>query len=152
MGDLIFVLPSLIIFFFIIFQIFSLFKKVFGFISKNFDLTIENADQETKKSSTQVEQDYDQDQVKTRIAEAEKQSLAENKEKIMRKSKTDLKQNNSHKKSSQTGAKEQMQMHKKKRFKKKNSSLGEIFARYNEVEKAVIYNEILSKPKALKRD
>jgi len=92
LGDLIFVLPSLIIFFFIIFQIFSLFKKVFGFISKNFDLTIENADQETKKSSSQVEQGYDQDQVKTRIAEAEKQSLAENKEKIMRKSKTDIKQ------------------------------------------------------------
>lgn len=144
MEDLIFVLPTLIIFFFIIFQILAFFKRAFDFIRKKLNLTIEDAGEEIRKRTSQVDQSYNQEEVKNRIAEAEKESLAESKERILKSSKSDSKSLKDKK-----TVKENIRKEKKS---KKSSSLGEIFADYNEVEKAVIYNEILSKPKALKKD
>lgn len=148
MGDLIFVLPTFIIFFIILLQVFSLIRRAFDFVRKNFDLTIDQAGEEIKKRSGQINQSFDRAEVEDRIAEAEKESLAESKERILAeqakkrgrksqelKNKKNLKENRERKKQKQNGG-----------------SLGEIFAQYNEVEKAVIYHEILSKPKALKRD
>ena len=144
MGDLIFVLPIFIIFFVILFQIFLLFKKGIDFIGKRFDLTIEQADEEEKINTGKMNPDYDQDEAKKRVAAAESKERILNQnseseaeiEKAKRKNKEKIKRYNS----------------KQRKKGNKNSSLGEIFAQYNEVEKAVIYNEILSKPRALKRD
>jgi ABC-type antimicrobial peptide transport system permease subunit len=144
MEDLIFVLPTLIIFFFIIFQILAFFKRAFNLIRKKLNLTIEDAGEEFKKRTSQVNQSYDQEEVKDRIAEAEKESLSESKERILKSTESDSKSIKDKK-----TVKDNINEQKKS---KKSSSLGEIFADYNEVEKAVIYNEILSKPKALKKD
>lgn len=149
MGDLIFVLPTFIIFFFIIAKILLLFKRVFDLTSKKFNLTIEEADAEMKNGQ-KMNFDYDQNEVKEKISEAEKEALAENKKRIL-------------KQQSESRNKEQNSINVNRKNKElenlnqnqgsnKNSSLAEIFAQYNELEKAVIYNEILSKPKALKRD
>ena len=144
MEELIFVLPILIIFFFILFQIFAFFKRGFDFVRSNFDLTIDQAGEGVKDSGKQMESDYDQEQVKKRIAEAEKESFSESKERILKqKAESESKKRNEKKLK-----KENL---KKQKSKKQNSSLGEIFSQYNEVEKAVIYNEILSKPKSLKK-
>ncbi len=145
MGDLIYVLPTIIIFFFIIFRILSLFKRVFDFVRKNFDLTIEQAGEEIKRDKNKMNTNYDQSEVESRIAEAEKESIAASKKRILNQKKTkdyDQKKEKIIKENSLN----------QKKNKKKSSSLGEIFSQYSELEKAVIYNEILSKPKALKRD
>ncbi|RAK10342.1 hypothetical protein C8C77_10861 [Halanaerobium saccharolyticum] len=150
MEDLIFALPTFIIFFVILFQIFSLFKKGFDFIGKRFDLTIEQAGEEEKVKTSKMNTDYDQDEVKKRIAEAERETVAESKERILNQNSKSEDEIEASKKKNKEKTKKGNSNQKKKR--NKNSSLGEIFAQYNEVEKAVIYNEILSKPKALKRD
>ncbi|PTW01271.1 hypothetical protein C8C76_10549 [Halanaerobium saccharolyticum] len=149
MEDLIFVLPTLIIFFFIIFQILAFFKRGFDFVRKNFDLTIDQAGEEIKKKGSQAEENFDQNELENRIAEAEKKSLAESKERILKSSRTNSKRDNAKNKKDKLikGNPDQQELSSKK-----SSSLGEIFAQYNEVEKAVIYKEILSKPKALKKD
>lgn len=149
MEDLIFVLPTLIIFFFIIFQILAFFKRGFDFVRKNFDLTIDQAGEEIEKRSAQSKQNFNQDEVKKRIAEAEQESLAESKERILKSSKTNSKRDNS---KNIKDKKTKGDISQQELSSKKGSSLGEIFAQYSEVEKAVIYNEILSKPKALKKD
>jgi len=149
MEDLIFVLPTLIIFFFIIFQILAFFKRGFDFVRKNFDLTIDQAGEEIKKKGSQAEENFDQNELENRIAEAEKKSLAESKERILKRSRTNSRRDNAkNKKDKQIND----NLDQKELSSKKSSSLGEIFAQYNEVEKAVIYKEILSKPKALKKD
>ncbi|MFP4199742.1 MAG: hypothetical protein ACOCQZ_00205 [Halanaerobium sp.] len=150
MEELIFVLPTLIIFFVIIFQIIALLKKGFDFIKKNYDLTIEQAGEKIKKNTGQMDNSFDQDEVKTRIAEAEQESLAESKERILKENK----KNDSKRQVSKERRRKKIEKDKSKRnkYKQKNGSLGQIFAQYNEVERAVIYHEILSKPKALKRD
>ncbi|GEM_PF-1019238 len=150
MGDLIFVLPIFIIFFVILFQIFSLFKKGIDFIGKRFDLTIEQADEEEKINTGKMNPDYDQDEAKKRVAAAERKTAAESKERILNQNSESEAEIEKAKRKN----KEKIKRYNSKQRKKgnKNSSLGEIFAQYNEVEKAVIYNEILSKPKALKRD
>jgi hypothetical protein len=149
MEDLIFVLPTLIIFFFIIFQILAFFKRGFDFVRKNFDLTIDQAGEEIKKKGSQAEENFDQNELENRIAEAEKKSLAESKERILKSSRTNSKRDNAKNKKDKLikDNPDQQELSSKK-----SSSLGEIFAQYNEVEKAVIYKEILSKPKALKKD
>ncbi|MGP3779261.1 hypothetical protein ACTWKD_10550 [Halanaerobium saccharolyticum] len=149
MEDLIFVLPTLIIFFFIIFQILAFFKRGFDFVRKNFDLTIDQAGEEIKKKGSQAEENFDQNELENRIAEAEKKSLAESKERILKSSRTNSKSDNAKNKKDKLikDNPDQQELSSKK-----SSSLGEIFAQYNEVEKAVIYKEILSKPKALKKD
>ncbi|PUU94863.1 hypothetical protein [Halanaerobium sp.] len=149
MEDLIFVLPTLIIFFFIIFQILAFFKRGFDFVRKNFDLTIDQAGEEIKKKGSQAEENFDQNELENRIAEAEKKSLAESKERILKSSRTNSKRDNAKIKKDKLikDNPDQQELSSKK-----SSSLGEIFAQYNEVEKAVIYKEILSKPKALKKD
>ena len=149
MEDLIFVLPTLIIFFFIIFQILAFFKRGFDFVRKNFDLTIDQAGEEIKKRSSQAEENFEQNELENRIAEAEKKSLAESKERILKSSKTSSKRDNA------KNRKDKLikdNLDQQELSSKKGSSLGEIFSQYNEVEKAVIYKEILSKPKALKKD
>jgi preprotein translocase subunit SecF len=150
MGDLIFVLPIFIIFFVILFQIFLLFKKGIDFIGKRFDLTIEQADEEEKINTGKMNPDYDQDEAKKRVAAAERKTAAESKERILNQNSESEAEIEKAKRKN----KEKIKRYNSKQRKKgnKNSSLGEIFAQYNEVEKAVIYNEILSKPKALKRD
>ena len=150
MGDLIFVLPIFIIFFFILTQILMVIKKVFKFIMGKYNLTIDQADQKAEKRTNKMVGNYDQNEVKNRIAEAEKESLAENKAKILNQNpKTESKNQNSKSKKQNRIKKDSL---KQEQNQNKNSSLGEIFAQYNELEKAVIYNEILSKPKALKKD
>ncbi|TDP94723.1 hypothetical protein C7957_11060 [Halanaerobium saccharolyticum] len=149
MEDLIFVLPTLIIFFFIIFQILAFFKRGFDFVRKNFDLTIDQAGEEIKKKGSQAEENFDQNELENRIAEAEKKSLAESKDRILKRSRTNSRRDNAkNKKDKQIND----NLDQKELSSKKSSSLGEIFAQYNEVEKAVIYKEVLSKPKALKKD
>jgi hypothetical protein len=145
MGDLIYVLPTIIIFFFIIFRILSLFKRGFDFVRKNFDLTIEQAGEEIKRDNNKMNAGYDQSEVESRIAEAEKKSIAASKERILNQKKTKDSDQKKQKRIKENDLSQQ-------KNKRKNSSLGEIFSQYSELEKAVIYNEILSKPKALKRD
>ncbi|TDO84485.1 hypothetical protein DFR79_12149 [Halanaerobium saccharolyticum] len=152
MGDLIYVLPIFIIFFIILFQIFSLFKRGFDFIGKRFDLTIDQAGEEKKSNSNKMNPDYDQDEVKKRIAEAERETAAESKERILNQKSESSAEIKEDKRKKNNKDKIKRENSWQERRKNKNSSLGEIFAQYNEVEKAVIYNEILSKPKALKRD
>jgi len=145
MGDLIYVLPTIIIFFFIIFRILSLFKRGFDFVRKKFNLTIEQADEEIKRDKNKMNADYDQSEVESRIAEAEKKSIAASKERILNQKKT----KDSDQKKQKTIKENDLSQ---KKNKKQNSSLAAIFSQYSELEKTVIYNEILSKPKALKRD
>jgi len=145
MGDLIYVLPTIIIFFFIVFRILSLLKRGFDFVRKNFDLTIEQAGEEIKRDDNKMTANYDQREVESRIAEAEKKSIAASKERILNQKKTKDSEQKKQKKIKDNNLSQQ-------KNKKKNSSLGEIFSQHSELEKAVIYNEILSKPKALKRD
>lgn len=150
MGDLIFVLPIFIIFFIILFSIFSLFKRAFDFVRKNFDLTIEQAGEKIKNKSSKMDADNDQNEVENRIAEAKTGSIAERKEEILnQRVNSETKMHDSRQQKKEKIKKKNLNQEKRKN---KNSSLGEIFAQYNEVEKAVIYNEILSKPKALKKD
>lgn len=150
MEDLIFALPTFIIFFIILFKIFSLFKRGFDFVRKRFDLTIDQAGEEIKKGSSKMDDDYDQNEVENRIAEAEWESIAESKERILNQSgKVENKGQSSQQQKRKKLKKESL---KQEKTKNRSSSLGEIFAQYNELEKAVIYNEILSKPKALKKD
>jgi len=145
MGDLIYVLPTIIIFFFIIFRILSLFKRGFDFVRKKFNLTIDQADEEFKREKNKMNADYDQSEVESRIAEAEKKSIAASKERILNQKKT----KDSDQKKQKTIKENDLSQ---KKNKKQNSSLAAIFSQYSELEKTVIYNEILSKPKALKRD
>lgn len=145
MGDLIYVLPTIIIFFFIIFRILSLFKRVFDFVRKNFNLTIEEAGGELKSNENQINIDYDQSEVESRIAEAEKKTIAASKERLLNQKKTKDSEQKKQKMIKENDLIQQKDI-------KKKSSLGEIFSQYSELEKAVIHNEILSKPKALKRD
>jgi hypothetical protein len=147
MEDLIFALPTFILFFFIMLKIFSLFKRGFDFVRKNFDLTIDQAGEKIRRSS-KMDNDYDQDELENRIAEAEKESIAESKERILNQSKRNKKYDSRQQKQKKI-KKERL---KQEKLNNNNSSLGKIFSQYNEVEKAVIYNEILSKPKALKKD
>lgn len=148
MEDLIFVLPTFILFFFIIFRVLSLFKRGFDFVRKNFDLTIEEAGEELKSNTNKMDSGYDQSEVEKRIRDAEKESIAKSKERILSQSRK--KENQDSQQKNQEKIKEESLDQDK--IKNRNSSLGEIFSSYNEVEKAVIYNEIISKPKALKRD
>ena len=148
MEDLIFVLPTFILFFFIIFRVLSLFKRGFDFVRKNFDLTIEEAGEELKRNTNKMDAGYDQSEVEKRIRDAEKESIAKSKERILSQSRKNENQD-SQQKNKEKIKEESLDQDK---IKKRNSSLGEIFSSYNEVEKAVIYSEILSKPKALKRD
>jgi preprotein translocase subunit SecF len=150
MEDLIFVLPIFIVFFIILFQIFSLFKKGFDFVRKKFNLTIDQAGEKTNGISSKINADYDQNEVKKRIAEAEMESLAERKKRILDQSAEAETKRQGLKHQRYGKPKKDNSKHEKR--KNKNSSLGEIFIQYNELEKAVIYNEILSKPKALKND
>jgi hypothetical protein len=147
MEDLIFALPTFILFFFIMLKIFSLFKRGFDFVRKNFDLTIDQAGEKIRNRSKR-DNDYDQDELENRIAEAEKESIAESKERILnqREKRKNKKQDSKYQKKFNGNNSRQVKKEKQ------SSSLGEIFSQYNEVEKAVIYNEILSKPKALKKD
>jgi hypothetical protein len=67
MQGLIFILPVFIILFVILFQIFSIIKKVFSTVMKKFELTIEQADQDSKINSNQSDlsyEQYDQEEVK----------------------------------------------------------------------------------------
>ena len=150
MEDLVFVLPTFIIFFVILFRIFSLFRRGFNFVRKRFDLTIDQAGEEKTRKSSKMDAGYDQDEVKKRIAEAEKESFSESKERILNQnSESEWEKKNSKKKKREKIKKDKLKQEKENN---NNSSLGKIFSQYNEVEKAVIYNEILSKPKALKKD
>ena len=150
MRDLIFVLPTFIIFFFILVQIFSLLKRGFNSLKKHYNLTIDQAGEETKTKNSKMEADYDQDKVKKRIAEAEKETVAESKKRILNQnSKSETKKEKAKKKYKEKVKRDKLN---KEKGKTQHSSLGEMFSQYNEVEKAVIYNEILSKPKALKKD
>lgn len=146
MEGLIFSLPILIIFFFILFQIFSIVKRVIKSLMKNFQLTIDQAGEETKRSDSLADFDYnqyDQEEVKKRINKAEKKSLAKSREEILNKKRED--KNKDYKKASDK---------KKNTLKRtnKSSSLAAVFSQYSESEKVVIYNEILSKPKALRKN
>ena len=147
MEDLIFVLPTFIIFFVILFRILSLFKRGFDFVRKNFNLTIDQADKEMTEENSALNSNsqYNKKEVKKRIAEAEQESLVQSKKRIL-KEKSDSKNREKNNKDLNN-----KQLNKKKE-KNKNNSLGKIFSQYDEVQKAVIYNEILSKPKALKND
>lgn len=147
MEDLIFVLPTFIIFFVILFRILSLFKRGFDFVRKNFNLTIDQADEEMTEENSALNSNsqYNKKEVKKRIAEAEQESLVQSKKRIL-KEKSDSKNREKNNKDLNN-----KQLNKKKK-KNRNNSLGKIFSQYDEVQKAVIYNEILSKPKALKND
>lgn len=145
MEDLIFALPTFILFFFIMLKIFSLFRKGFDFVRKNFDLTIDQAGE--KRSSSKIDNDFDQDELENKIAEAKQESIAESKERIL-----NQREKNENRKRDAKYQKQKMINENKSRQEKKSSSLGEMFSEYDELEKAVIYNEILSKPKALKED
>jgi len=150
MEDLIFVLPTFIIFFIILFQVFSLFKRGFDFVRKRFDLTIDQAGEKIKKRSRKMDADYDRNQSKNRSVEAEFESIAESKKRLLNQNeKSENINKGSQRQKQERLKKESLEQEKTKN---KSSSLGEIFAQYNEVEKAVIYNEILSKPKALKNN
>src|SRR6056297_1414664 len=86
MEGLIFSLPILIIFFFILFQIFSIVKRVINTLLKKFQLTIDQAGEEGKRSDSLDDLDYnqyDEEEVEKRINEAEKKSLAKRKEEIL---------------------------------------------------------------------
>lgn len=149
MGDLIFTLPFLIILVFILAQIFLVIKKGIDFIKRELKLTISEADKDVEKNNKSMSTDFNQSEVKKRIAEAEKNSLAESKERILAQS--------SAKKSEEAGEKKRQKRISEKNNlgeeqRRKNSrSFAKIFSQYNEIQKAVIYNEILSKPKSLKR-
>ncbi len=145
MEGLIFVLPIFIIFFFILTQIFSIFKRVINSLMKNFELTIDQAGEETQRSDSSADLDYnqyDQEEVKKRISAAEKKSLAKRKEEIL----------NNNKKLNDKN--EQFDEKNVNRFKSpnKSNSFAKTFSQYSELEKVVIYNEILSKPKALRKN
>ena len=144
MEGLIFSLPILIIFFFILFQIFSIVKKVINSLLKKFQLTIDQAGEETKRSDSLADLDYnqyDEEEVEKRINKAEKKSLAKRKEEILNR---DRKSNKKNKKASDREISELKNSNKSNSFAKN-------FSQYSEVEKVVIYNEILSKPKALRK-
>ena len=144
MEGLIFSLPILIIFFFILFQIFSIVKKVINSLLKNFQLTIDQAGEESKRSDSLDDLDYnqyDEEEVEKRINEAEKKSLAKRKEEILNRG------NNSNKNKKA----DERQINELKKPNKSNS-FAKTFSQYSEVEKVVIYNEILSKPKALRKN
>ncbi|MGM0498675.1 MAG: hypothetical protein ACQERL_00525 [Bacillota bacterium] len=145
MEGLIFSLPIFIIFFFILFQMFSIVKKVINFLMKNFNLTINQAGEETQRSDSSADLDYnqyDQEEVKKRISTAEKKSLDRKKEEILNKNKKSNNKDNERTINKKTNGIKST---------KKSNSFAKTFAQYSEVEKAVIYNEILSKPKALRK-
>jgi len=145
MEGLIFSLPILIIFFFILFQIFSIVKKVINSLLKNFQLTIDQAGEESKRSDSLDDLDYnqyDEEEVEKRINEAEKKSLAKRKEEILNRG------NKSNKKDKKAGERQINELKKSN----KSNSFAKTFSQYSEVEKVVIYNEILSKPKALRKN
>lgn len=144
MGDLIFTLPFLIILFFILAQFLSAIRRVISYLKKELDLTISEADQEIKREDMSMSSDYSESEVKKKIAEAEKESFQKNKERILNKNSADMKRNKKEKN------KIAAEISKKKR-KKDKQHFSEIFSDYNEVQKAVIYNELLSKPKSLKK-
>ncbi|MFN2341283.1 MAG: hypothetical protein ABR547_08445 [Halanaerobium sp.] len=146
MEDLIFALPTFILFFFIMLKIFSLLRKGFDLVRKNFDLTIDQAGEKIR-SSSKIDNDFDQDELENRIAEAGQESIAESKERIL----NQREKNENRKRDSKYQKQKKINKNKSGQV-KKSSSLDEIFSEYDEVEKAVIYNEILSKPKALKED
>ena len=144
MEGLIFSLPILIIFFFILFQIFSIVKRVINTLLKKFQLTIDQAGEESKRSDSLDDLDYnqyDEEEVEKRINEAEKKSLAKRKEEILNRG------NNSNKNKKA----DERQINELKKPNKSNS-FAKTFSQYSEVEKVVIYNEILSKPKALRKN
>ncbi|CCU80457.1 hypothetical protein HSACCH_02049 [Halanaerobium saccharolyticum subsp. saccharolyticum DSM 6643] len=144
MEGLIFSLPILIIFFFILFQIFSIVKRVINTLLKKFQLTIDQAGEEGKRSDSLDDLDYnqyDEEEVEKRINEAEKKSLAKRKEEILNRG------NNSNKNKKA----DERQINELKKPNKSNS-FAKTFSQYSEVEKVVIYNEILSKPKALRKN
>jgi len=146
MQELIFILPVFIILFVILFQIFSIIKKVFSTVMKKFELTIEQADQDSKRNSNQSDlsyEQYDQEEVKQRITAAEKESLAKTKAEMLNKN------SKSTEKPKKVG---NVDDKNEKEFKGNSNSFAEAFAQYNEAEKLVIYNEILSKPKALRKN
>lgn len=150
MGDLIFVLPILIIFFTILFKIFLFLKKIFGFFAKAFNLTIEKADADKSDSQSKAEtidylDNYSQT-LETKDKRVENPSTVEKKEQVLKQ-----------KQKMQPNAKIKKNIEKNKEKKKKNKrkkvdSLAGLFSDYSEAEKAVIYNEILSKPKSLQKD
>ena len=151
MEGFIFALPTIIIFLFFLIKIFSLIKKVFNSISKSIE-TISKDDRRTSFSGDSDDKtetfasDYDEKEVKEKIAAAEEKTFLENKEKILNQ-RSESAENKKDKKSIN---KEDDKLKKIKR-KKDNRVFGEMFSEYNEVQKAVIYSEILSKPKSLKR-
>jgi len=145
MEGLIFSLPIFILFFFILFQMFSIVKRVINSLMKNFELTINQAGEETQISDGSADLDYnqyDQDEVKKRINKAEKKSVAKRKEEILNKNKKSNNEDN------EKAINKKMNGIKKTN---KSNSFAKIFTQYSEVEKAVIYNEILSKPKSLRK-
>lgn len=148
MEDLIFVLPIFLLFFFIMFKIFSLFKKVFDFIRKNFDLTIDQAGEEIEKINNKMDNYYSNNEDENQIIGVEKKSIAESKKRFSNQHFSQKNQNSSLQKTEKI-EKEKLSQ---KKIENKNNSFGKIFSQYTDLEKAVIYNEILSKPKAFKRD
>ncbi|WP_160162754.1 hypothetical protein [Halanaerobium saccharolyticum] len=111
---------------------------------KKFQLTIDQAGEEGKRSDSLDDLDYnqyDEEEVEKRINEAEKKSLAKRKEEILNRG------NNSNKNKKA----DERQINELKKPNKSNS-FAKTFSQYSEVEKVVIYNEILSKPKALRKN
>jgi len=145
MEGLIFSLPIFIIFFFILFKMFSIVKRVINFLIKKYELTINQAGEETQNIDGSTDlgyNQYDQEEVKKRINKVEKKSLAKRKEEILNKNKKSNSENN------------KKDINKKmNRIKNNNksNSFAKIFTQYSDLEKAVIYNEILSKPKSLRK-
>jgi hypothetical protein len=126
---------------------FSIVKKVINVLMKNFNLTINQAGEEIQRSDSSADLDldynqYDQEEVKKRISTAEKKSLDRKKEEILNKNqKSNNKDYEKNINKKTNGIKST----------KKSNSFAKVFTQYSEVEKAVIYNEILSKPKALRK-
>lgn len=149
MGDLIFLLPVFIIFFAILFKIILFLKKIFNFFKKTFNLTIDEAD--ANEIDNQVESDNDnylenyQKHLDLKEEKAKTQSIAEKKKELSRQ-----KQNSEI--NSKMKKNKEIKNNREAQKEDKVDSLADIFSDYSEAEKAVLYNEILSKPKSLQND
>ncbi|ADQ15099.1 hypothetical protein [Halanaerobium hydrogeniformans] len=148
MESLIYLLPVLIFFFVVFVKVINTFKKIFNFIQEK----AAELEADVKEGRSQNrDYDYDYNYETEQQGSREEYKLAYEEEPPEKSSKTELEKEAINKK---VELKRNERMKKEKRIftsKKDGVSFAEKFQDYSELEKAVLYKEILAEPKALQR-
>lgn len=172
METLIYMVPFIIIFLFIFIQIFLFFKKIFNFVFKNLNEHRETLSQSFERAGRESSDGSSYQRQKLETPEKDYIPIAEREfsEEDLRKKKSELAEDSqqqkmaydylsSSEKEEKTGRnkerksksdKESEAYKKVKRDKDSEIILGVNTKDYSELEKAVLYKEILDKPKALR--